>query len=370
MLAEFLYKLSSEISFLNIFKYVSVKASFAFATALLISWIFGPWFIGFMRNKQIGETIREDGPASHNSKAGTPTMGGVIILVSIVVSVLLWTNLKSVSVMLVLGAMLLSGLMGFVDDYIKVILKDKKGLRERFKLIGQVIIGVVVGAFLTYYPELHNNYFLQTSVPFLKDYTINFYYPAIYILFAVIVVFGTTNSVNFTDGLDGLAAGTSAIAFLGFAGIAYVSGHLIFSDYLNIMFIKDGSELAIFSVAIIGATLGFLWFNAHPAEIFMGDTGSLALGTAISVIAILLKKELWLLIIGGIFLAEGLSSFLQRFYFKFTRKVYGEPRRLFRMAPLHHHFEKGGMPETKVVARFYIVAVLLILITLTTFKTQ
>ena len=339
-------------------------------TSLLACWLLGPKFILILQKKQIGESIRSDGPESHFSKKGTPTMGGVIILASICIGILLWGKLSNIYVQLILLATLWMGVVGFVDDYIKVILKNKDGLAGRFKIAGQVILGSIIGITVSLHPEFESIGRFQTSIPFFKDMVFNFQSMWLYIPFVIIVVTATSNAVNLTDGLDGLAAGTAAIAFLGFAGIAYVSGHSIFSDYLNILFIPGAGELAVFSVAIIGATLGFLWYNSYPAQIFMGDTGSLALGSAIGVLAILVKKELWLLIIGGIFFVETLSVIVQTSYFKYTRKKYGEGKRVFLMAPLHHHFEKKGIVEPKLVTRFWIIGVLLLLITLTTFKTQ
>lgn len=370
MLGDLLYSLQDQIGAFNVFKYTSVRASLSFITSLLLCLAVGPKFISHLKRNQIGESIREDGPESHFSKKGTPTMGGVIILFSITISALLWSNWSNSYFLLAFISLIWMGLIGFVDDYIKVFKKNKKGLAGRFKLAGQITLGIIIGLSISYNDIFTEFTRLTISVPFLKDSVIDFQYPIIYIMFVTFVLTGTSNGVNLTDGLDGLAAGTAAIAISGFAIIAYVSGNIIYSDYLNIMYLPGSHELFVFAVSIVGAIFGFLWFNAYPAQIFMGDTGSLALGSLIATLAILVKKELWLIIIGGIFAAETLSVIIQTSYFKYSRKKYGEGRRVFLMAPFHHHFEKKGISEPKVVTRFWIIGILLLFITITTFKTQ
>ena len=370
MLAEFLYSLKDLFSGFNVFNYITVRAALSFMTALMISWLVGARFIEALKHMQIKETIRTDGPDSHHSKAGTPTMGGVIILVSIVVSTLLWAKMGNIYIQLIFFTTICMGIVGFVDDYIKVIKKNKKGLAGRFKIAGQITIGLILGLTLSIHPEFGEANRFAISVPFLKDTVLNFQYSVLYIVWIIFVITAMSNAVNLTDGLDGLAAGSSAISIIGFAGIAYITGNVIISDYLNIMYMSKAGELTVFCVAVFGAALGFLWYNSYPAQVFMGDTGSLALGGAIGAMAILLKKELWLLLICGIFVVETLSVVIQTSYFKYSRKKYGEGRRVFLMAPIHHHFEKKGISEPKLVTRFMIVGVFLLLSTLITFKTQ
>ncbi len=367
MLAKFLYHFSDYFIGFNVFRYITVRAALAAMTALILSWWIGPKVIRLMRKYQIGEEIRIEGPKSHQIKKGTPTMGGLIILASIIIAVLLWANLYNMYFLLIFFATLVMGLVGFIDDYLKSILKFKKGLIGRYKLLGQISVGLLLGLVIYYHPffnGLHSN----TSVPFFKNLEINFGW--FYILFIIFVLTGASNAVNLTDGLDGLASGLSAITFIVLAGVAYVTSNVKFSDYLNIIYLPGSEELTIFCMAVFGAAMGFLWFNAYPAEIFMGDTGSLSLGTAMGTAAILLKKELLLILIAGVFIAEALSVIIQTTYFKYTKKKYGEGRRVFLMAPIHHHFELKGWHETKVVIRFWIVGILLALMSLSTFKTQ
>ncbi len=367
MLAQFLYHFSDYFIGFNVFRYITVRAALAAMTALILSWWIGPKVIRLMRKYQIGEEIRIEGPKSHQIKKGTPTMGGLIILASIIIAVLLWANLYNMYFLLIFFATLVMGLVGFIDDYLKSILKFKKGLIGRYKLLGQISVGLLLGLVIYYHPffnGLHSN----TSVPFFKNLEINFGW--FYILFIIFVLTGASNAVNLTDGLDGLASGLSAITFIVLAGVAYVTSNVKFSDYLNIIYLPGSEELTIFCMAVFGAAMGFLWFNAYPAEIFMGDTGSLSLGTAMGTAAILLKKELLLILIAGVFIAEALSVIIQTTYFKYTKKKYGEGRRVFLMAPIHHHFELKGWHETKVVIRFWIVGILLALMSLSTFKTQ
>ncbi len=367
MLAKFLYQFSDYFFGFNVFRYITVRAALAAVTALFIALWVGPRFIRLLQKYQIGEEIRTNGPATHMAKKGTPTMGGLIILVSIIVSVLLWADLSNMYVLLILTTTAAMGLVGFVDDYLKAILKFKKGLVGRYKLIGQVSLGLLIGLVIYYHPffaGLHSN----TSIPFFKNLEIDF--GPLYILVVVFVLAGSSNAVNLTDGLDGLAAGLSGVAFIALAGVAYVSSNVKMSSYLNIIYLPGTQELAIFCLAVFGAAIGFLWYNAYPAQIFMGDTGSLALGSALGTAAVLLKKELLLILIAGVFIAEVVSVIVQTTYFKYTRKKYGEGRRIFRMAPVHHHFELQGWHEAKVVVRFWIIGILLALLSLSTFKTQ
>jgi len=367
MLAELLYHLKSYFFGFNIFRYITVKSALAAVTALVFSLLIGPRIIRLLRRYQLGEEIRDDGPASHLAKKGTPTMGGLIIVISIILAVLLWADLFNIYVFLIFTATLVMAGIGFIDDYLKTVKKMKRGLISRYKLIGQISLGIFLGAVIYFHPffdGIHSN----TSVPFFKNLEIDF--GLLYILFVTFVVTGTSNAVNLTDGLDGLAAGLTAIAFLAFTIMCYVTGNVKFSDYLNIIYLPGSEELTVFCMAVLGAAVGFLWYNTHPAEIFMGDTGSLALGSALGTIAILIKKELLLIIIGGVFLFEVLSVIIQTTYFKYTRRKYGTGKRVFKMAPIHHHFELSGWHESKVVVRFWIIGILLALLTLTTFKTQ
>jgi phospho-N-acetylmuramoyl-pentapeptide-transferase len=370
MLSDFLYSLSDQFGAFNVFRYITFRAALSFIFALLLCLWIGPKFISYLKARQIGEAIRDDGPESHFSKKGTPTMGGLIILFSVSVSALLWGKWTSIYFLLGFVSLIWMGFIGFIDDYIKVIKKDKKGLAGKFKIVGQVVLGLIVGLAMCYHEGFGAVDRLSISVPFFKDLTFQFFNNTMYVLFIIFVITATSNGVNLTDGLDGLAAGTSAIAALGFAGIAYVSGHVQLSDYLNIMYLPGSGELTVLTLAIAGAVLGFLWYNAYPAQVFMGDTGSLALGSLIATSAILLKKEIWLVIVGGIFVVEALSVIIQTGYFKYSKKKFGEGRRVFLMAPIHHHFEKKGLTEPKIVIRFWIIGVLLLLVTFTTFKTQ
>ncbi len=367
MLADFLYEFKDYFFGFNVFRYITVRASLGAITALFIAMFFGPMIIRLLRRYQIGEEIRIEGPQSHLSKKGTPTMGGLIILLSVVVATLLWGNLTNMYLLLIFFATLTMGLVGFVDDYLKAVQKMKKGLIGRYKLIGQISVGALIASVIYFHPVftgLHSN----TSVPFFKNLEIDF--QVFYIPLVIFVLTGASNAVNLTDGLDGLAAGLSAVAFMAFGAIAYVSSNVNMSDYLNIIYLPGSQEITVFCLALFGASIGFLWYNSYPAEVFMGDTGSLALGSALGTAAILLKKEFLLLLIGGIFIAEVVSVIIQTTWFKYTKKRYGEGRRVFRMAPFHHHFELKGWPETKVVVRFWIIGILLALLSLSTFKTQ
>ena len=367
MLAEFLYQFKSYFFGFNVFRYITVKSALAAVTALLFSLIVGPHIIRLLQNYQIGEKIRSDGPESHQKKSGTPTMGGLIIMVSIIIGVVLWADPTNIYVILIFFIAIGMALVGFIDDYLKTVKGLKKGLVSKYKLLGQITLGVLLGAIIYLHPffeGIHSN----TSVPFFKNLEIDF--GVVYIIFVVFVVTGTSNAVNLTDGLDGLAAGLCGITFLSFAGMCYITGNVNFSDYLNIIYLPGAGELTVFCMAVVGASIGFLWYNTHPAQIFMGDTGSLALGGALAAVAILIKKELLLVIIGGVFLFEVISVIIQSFYFKYTRKKYGEGKRIFMMAPIHHHFELKGWHESTVVVRFWIIGILLSLLSLTTFKAQ
>jgi phospho-N-acetylmuramoyl-pentapeptide-transferase len=367
MLAKFLYQFSDWFIGFNVFRYITVRAALSAITALFIAFWVGPKIIALLRKYQIGEQIRIEGPETHQVKKGTPTMGGLIILLAIIISVLLWADLTNMYMLLIFFSTLTMGLVGFIDDYLKAILKFKRGLIGRYKLIGQISLGLCIGLVIYFHPffsGLHSN----TSVPFLKDVTVDFGF--LYIPLVIFVIAGSSNAVNITDGLDGLAAGLSGIAFLALASVAYVSSNVKFSDYLNIIYLPGTEEITIFCLAIFGAAIGFLWFNAYPAQIFMGDTGSLALGSALGTAAVLLKKEFLLLLIAGVFIAEIISVIIQTSFFKLTRRRYGQGRRVFRMAPIHHHFELLGWHETTVVTRFWIIGILLALLSLGTFKTQ
>lgn len=357
------FPLRDVVSGFNIFRYITFRAAGAAITALLISFVIGPIIIRKLKERQLGESIRKEGPQSHLKKEGTPTMGGLIILTSVVVPTLLWARIDNVYVLLILLTTLWMGIVGFIDDYLKVVKRLPRGLIGRYKLAGQVSLGIVLGAAIALIPQFEGIAYV-TTVPFFKNLELDLLHWAIYVPFVIIVITATSNSVNLTDGLDGLAIGLVGISALAWAGIAYISGRVDFSDYLNIIYLPGSGELAVYSLALVGAALGFLWFNSYPAEVFMGDTGALSLGGALGALAILLKKELLLIIIGGVFVAESLSVILQVSYYKRTR------RRIFLMAPLHHHFELKGWPEPKVVVRFWILGILLALLTMTTFKVR
>lgn len=365
MLYHFLYPLKDYWSLLNLFQYITFRTGMAAITALGISFLIGPWIIHKLQQNQIGEEIRSDGPETHLKKKGTPTMGGVLILISVLLPTLLFAKLDNVFIQVILIATIWMGAIGFMDDYLKVVKKKKKGLIAIYKLIGQITLGVLITFMIYDLPE-YNGTWTTTFVPFLKNMYIDFmwFYPLIIIL----VVTGTSNAVNLTDGLDGLATGLLAIAFTVFATITYITGRVDFSEYLNIVYLPGAGELTIFAAAMAGACLGFLWFNAAPAQVFMGDVGSLSTGAALGTLAVLLKKEFLLFIIGGVFVWEAVSVMLQMSYFRWTRRRFGTGKRLFKMAPIHHHFEIKGWPETRVVIRFWVIGILLALLSLTTFK--
>jgi phospho-N-acetylmuramoyl-pentapeptide-transferase len=365
MLYHLLNPLRDIFSPFNVIQYITFRSAAAAIIALLFTFIIGPWVIRLLHKHQIGEEIRHDGPESHQKKRGTPTMGGLIIICSVLIPTLLFADLTNVYIQIVMLAMVWMGFIGFLDDYLKVVKKMKKGLVARYKLIGQILLGVVISIWIFNNP-VFAEFKSVTSVPFFKNLELDFGY--LYPLAIILVITGTSNAVNLTDGLDGLAAGLLAICFTVFAAIAYMSGRVDFSSYLNILYLPGAGELTIFAAAITGACIGYLWFNATPAEVFMGDVGSLSTGAALGTLAVLLKKELLLFIIGGVFVWEAVSVILQVTYFRYTKKRLGEGKRLFLMAPIHHHFELKGWPESRVVVRFWIIGLLLALFSLTTFK--
>lgn len=349
----------------DIFRFLTFRSALAAITGLVMAMYLGPKIIRILKKHQIGEAKKEEGPKFHWSKAGTPTMGGLIVIFSVVIPVLLWGDIKSIYIILILaGTVWLSG-VGFLDDYLKVIKKLPNGLIGRYKLLGQVIIGLVVGFVIYFAPEFAE-FNTLTTVPFLKNVNLDLSY--LYIPAVVFIITATSNAVNLTDGLDGLAIGVIAIVMIALALLSYFSGNAIFADYLDIIFLPGSGELTVFVAALVGASLGFLWYNAYPAQVFMGDTGSLALGGAFGILAVLIKKELFIPILGGIFFMETLSVIVQRLYFKYTKQKYGEGRRVFKMAPIHHHFEMAGWAEPKIVVRFYIIAIILAIVSLVSFK--
>ena len=353
-------------------RYITFRAAAAAVTALIIAFWIGPKIIRKLREKQIGEAAKLEAPKTHLTKAGTPTMGGFIVLASILIPTLLWGNIGNIYIVLILFVTATLGAVGFLDDYLKVVKKKPKGLIGRYKIVGQVFVGVVVGGIIYFYPHLIDADLWKikssTTVPFFKNQELDF--GVLYIPMVVFVITATSNAVNLTDGLDGLAIGIVGIVALTLAVISYISGNAVLSGYLTIPFLRGNGELVVYCAATVGAALGFLWFNAYPAQVFMGDTGSLALGGAIGTLCVLIKKELLLPTLGGVFLAETVSVIMQRLYFKYTRQRHGEGRRVFKMAPLHHHFEMLGWPEPKIVTRFYIVAILMMIVSLATFKVR
>jgi phospho-N-acetylmuramoyl-pentapeptide-transferase len=356
----------------GLFRYITFRAGAAAITALIISFWLGPKIIRKLREYQIGESAKLEAPKTHLAKAGTPTMGGLIVLFSVIIPALLWTDLKNGYILLILFVTVTLGAVGFLDDYLKVVRRKPKGLIGKYKIVGQVFVGLVVGSVIYFFPQWIDQtlvpYRSSTTVPFVKNLEWNlgvFYIPVV-----IFIITATSNAVNLTDGLDGLAIGTVGIVSGTLAIITYVSGHAVWSQYLTIPFLRGNGELAIYCAAISGAALGFLWFNSHPAQVFMGDTGSLALGGIIGAMCVLIKKELLLPTLGGIFLMETVSVIIQRTYFKYTKKRYGEGRRVFKMAPIHHHFEMLGWSEPKIVTRFYIIAILLMILSLATFKVR
>ena len=379
----------------SLFKYLSFRSSLAFIFSLMLSIKYGKNIINFLRKKQVGETIRDLGLAGQKEKSGTPTMGGLIIIVSTIIPVLLFSKFDNIYIILLLFTTLWLGLIGFIDDYIKIFKKNKKGLKGKFKIIGQIFLGFVVGLTLYFHPDvtikdqvlsenLKQNFeykSTKTTVPFFKNNELDYSYFVswiseeseklsliAFIFFVILIITAVSNGANLTDGIDGLAAGSSVIITLTLGVFAWISGNIIFSDYLNIMYIPRVSEIVIFISAFIGGLIGFLWYNAFPAQIFMGDTGSLTIGGIIAVIAIIVRKELLLPLICGIFLLETISVIIQVSFFKYTKNKYGKGKRIFLMSPIHHHFQKKGYHESKIVVRFWIIGILLAILSLITLK--
>jgi phospho-N-acetylmuramoyl-pentapeptide-transferase len=360
MLYYLLYSLRDYVVGFNVFRYITFRTAFAALTALTISFILGPWLIERMRHIKLGQFIREEGPKSHQQKAGTPTMGGILINVAILIPTILWADIKNPYIWIVLFVTFAYGAIGFVDDYRKLAKKRNLGLTAKEKFAAQFGVALLAALAIAYLPMLKNNYSTAITFPFLKEVAINL--GILYIPFVMVVLVGCSNAVNLTDGLDGLAIGTTLIAAATYTVLTYAAGHARIADYLRIAWVPQTGELAVFCGAMVGASLGFLWFNAHPAEIFMGDVGSLALGGAIGCLAVMIKQEILLVLVGGLFVLEALSVILQVASFKITG------RRIFKMSPLHHHFELSGWKETKVVVRFWIIAIMFALLSLATLK--
>ena len=375
MFYHLLAPLGDQYLIFNLFNYISFRAAGATVTALLIAFVIGPGVIRALRARKIGQVIRAEGPATHQGKRGTPTMGGIIILIATIIPTLLWARLNNRFVVYALLATVWMGCIGFVDDYLKIVQGKSRGLVAKWKLVGQVTFGLVLALVLYYKPVVEPSTIpiTATTLPFFK-YLVVVFTPIVFVAFVTTVITGSTNAVNLTDGLDGLATGLTAIAAAAFAFFAYVFGRVDATNYLNLFYLPGSGELTIFLTALMGASLGFLWFNAHPAQVFMGDTGSLAIGGALGTVAILLKAEFLLLVIGGVFAMEAVSVLLQTGtykWFKRTRgKEYADSHRVFRMAPLHHHFEKLGWAETTVVTRFYILGIFCALLAFATLKVR
>jgi phospho-N-acetylmuramoyl-pentapeptide-transferase len=402
-LFEYLHKVLN-VPGAGVFQYITFRSALALILSLLISTIFGKRIINFLRNQQVGETVRELGLAGQTQKAGTPTMGGLIIIIATLIPVVLLTKLNNIYIILLIVTTLWMGTIGFIDDYIKIFKKDKEGLKGIFKVIGQVGLGIIVGSVLYLHPGVTvrkdvkdkvsltqtENVIHQapieekstaTTIPFFKNNEFDYaellawtgdgyekWAWLIFIPFVIFIITAVSNGANLTDGIDGLAAGTSAISVLALAIFTFVSGNIVFSNYLNIMYIPDSGEMTVFIAAFIGALIGFLWYNSYPASVFMGDTGSLTIGGIIAVLAISVRKEMLIPLLCGIFLAENFSVVLQVAYFKYTKKRFGEGRRIFLMSPLHHHYQKKGYHESKIVTRFWIVGILLAILSIVTLK--
>ncbi|ALM20618.1 phospho-N-acetylmuramoyl-pentapeptide-transferase [Nonlabens tegetincola] len=392
----------------SLFEFITFRAAIAFMMSLGFSTIYGKRIINYLRNQQVGETVRDLGLQGQAQKAGTPTMGGIIIILATLIPVLLLCQLDNIYVVLLIITTLWMGMIGFADDYIKVFKKDKGGLKGKFKVVGQVGLGIIVGAIMYFHPgitikeELKTEKYTQqrvegnipiqfeaakkstkTTIPFTKNNELDYselitwidddlasWAWLIFIPIVVVIVTAVSNGANLTDGIDGLAAGTSAIAVITLALFAWISGNIIFSDYLNVMYIPNSGEMVVFITAFAGALVGFLWYNTYPAQVFMGDTGSLTIGGIIAVLAIATRKELLIPILCGVFLMENLSVMMQVSWFKYTKKKYGEGRRIFLMSPLHHHYQKRGIHESKIVVRFWVVGILLAIISIVTLKVR
>ena len=357
MLYHLLYPLHTTFSAFNVFRYITFRTIYASLTALLICWLLGPWTIRKLAERQVGQYVRSDGPPTHQTKTGTPTMGGLLILFATVTATLLWGNLTNCFVWMVLLVMISYGAIGFIDDYLMQVKRDSKGLPGRIKILIQVAIALLVAGLL----YARADFDTHVSIPFLKQVAPDLGW--VYILFATAVIVGTSNAVNLTDGLDGLAIGPVTVAAATFIVLSYVVGHVKIARYLQIQYMAGSGELAVFCGALVGAGMGFLWYNSYPAQIFMGDVGSLPLGGALGTVAVITKHELLLALVGGIFVVEALSVIFQVSFFKVTNG-----RRIFRMAPIHHHFELKGWPEPKVIVRFWIIAIILGLIAISTLK--
>ncbi|MEO9802853.1 MAG: phospho-N-acetylmuramoyl-pentapeptide-transferase [Reichenbachiella sp.] len=384
----------------GVFQYISFRAGVGIVLSLLITIFFGKRFIAMLQKQQMGETIRDLGLQGQLEKKGTPTMGGVIIISAIVIPTLLVAKLDNIYVILLLITTIWMGMIGFLDDYLKIKKKNKEGLSGKFKIVGQVVIGLIVGVTMVTHDDILVRDFNKsdkriettversqeyqdvkstiTTIPFVKNNEFNYkwllpdfmedYTDILYVIAVIFIVTAVSNGANITDGLDGLAAGTSAIIGITLAILAYVSGNIIFADYLNIMYLPGSGELVIFCTAFVGACIGFLWYNSYPAQVFMGDTGSLSIGGVIAVLALVVRKELLIPVLCGIFVIENLSVIIQVSYFKYTKKKYGEGKRVFLMSPLHHHYQKKGIHETKIVTRFWTTGILLAILTLATLK--
>tara|TARA_B110000046_G_scaffold15690_2_gene15065 strand:+ start:3470 stop:4687 length:1218 start_codon:yes stop_codon:yes gene_type:complete len=400
----YLFEYLNELDFpgAGVFRYITFRTAASVIVSLLISMVFGKRIINYLHAKQVGETVRDLGLDGQKAKQGTATMGGLIILASILIPTLLFAKLDNIYIILMLVSTVMLGAIGFIDDYIKVFKKNKEGLAGKFKIIGQVFVGLFVGSILYFHEDVYVAQEVQvetvqmvgkssttweptksmkTTIPFVKNNEFDYgsvldwccdnamdWAWLIFIPVVIVIVTAVSNGANMTDGLDGLATGTSAIIGITLAVFAYVSGNVIFSDYLNIMYIPNSGELVIFIGAFVGACIGFLWYNSYPAQVFMGDTGSLALGGIIAVFALAIRKELLIPVFCGVFLVENLSVMIQVAYFKYTKKKFGEGRRVFLMAPLHHHYQKKGMHESKIVSRFWIVGIMLAILSIVTLK--
>ena len=360
MLYKLFYSFHDFYSPFNVFRYITFRTALAIVTAMLITLIMTPWFIEKMKRMSFTQYVRDDGPKTHMPKAGTPTMGGILIILSVVLSVLFWGDLSNRYILVMLMALIGYGLIGCLDDYLKTISRNPKGLKVRYKLGLQVILALLIG--LLFYHDPDDTYAAVLSIPFFKKWLIDMGW--FYIPFAILVIVGSSNAVNLTDGIDGLAIGLVGIATLANGALVYISGHSGFAEYLHVLYLPGTGELSVFCGAMFGSALGFLWYNSYPAEIFMGDVGSLGLGGALGTLAVITKHEVVLAVVGGIFVLETFSVMIQVVSYKVTGK------RVFKMAPLHHHFEEKGWPEPKVIVRFWIIGIVLALLSLTSLKVR